>query len=354
MIKKRFTSFCAAPSAAFILIFCANAHAADVEASRQHFKQGVNLFKEGVWEGALEEFRQSFKLNPQWKIRINIASCYLHLERFDDAMMELTFAVDEAGEKMKPEIEAVVELNKEMLEEKLVSLKMDAPVGEDVALLVDGKQVPRLTKEGILYLEPGKHAVEVKYLGKAILSGTFDLATPGLQQALRVKKLLPEEAQPRKPRSLKQRWELWTGLSLIVAGGAFLGGYGYFQYKINDYNETLKDARYHTMPDMDVCECYSRTGSELEACSPDVPTESYRQEVLDICDQKGGLTAGQFVLLSLGIASAVAGIVLTTHDLVKHHREKGSAGLETEKKLSLNVTPIFGARVVGLGLGGAF
>jgi hypothetical protein len=354
MRNKKIATLCAAMAAALVLAFGAKVYAGDPESSQKHFKDGTRLFKDKDWAGALKEFRQSFELNPHWKIRVNIASCYIHLELLDDAMMELSFAVEESEGKMKPELVALVEQNMAMLEKQLVSLKMDTPVGGDLTLFVDDEQIARLAKEGIVYLEPGEHTVEVKYLGKRILLETYDLAAPGMQQAVTVEEVLPEEALPPKPKTLKERWEIWTGLSLFVAGGAMVGGFGYLAEKTADYNKTLREARYNTISSMDVCDCYALTGSDLADCTTTLPSEAYRQEVLDICDQKESLTAGQISLSVIGFASVITGLGFMLHDLVKNRKKASSAALETKKKLSVGVTPIFGARVYGLSLGGTF
>jgi hypothetical protein len=58
---------------------------ADKRAASQHFQQGSQLYADGKWAEALEEFQAGYDAYPLRGFLVNIGQCYRKLERLDEA-----------------------------------------------------------------------------------------------------------------------------------------------------------------------------------------------------------------------------------------------------------------------------
>src|SRR5688500_16492080 len=72
------------------------------------FGQGVDLFQEGAYEGALVEFEQAYRLAPDYRVLFNIGQARIQLKNYVGAVEALEEYLKQAGKALTAEREAVV------------------------------------------------------------------------------------------------------------------------------------------------------------------------------------------------------------------------------------------------------
>ena len=139
--------------------------------AKTHFKNGVVLFEKGSYAEAMEEFQRSYHLRPLWMIRYNMGLCYLQLGYKAEGATELTIYLEEGSEKGGKSIKAST---RDEVEKILADLMPE--VGtirlqdnfEGVSVEISGTKKPGPTREGEIYVRPGKFVMTI-YKGKELL-----------------------------------------------------------------------------------------------------------------------------------------------------------------------------------------
>jgi hypothetical protein len=132
------------------------------EEARRHFLQGVALFEEGNFTGALAEFRAAHQMAPNPSVLFNIGLTEKALYRYADASRTLERYLIEGnqmGAKLTPEKrQQVVQLIEEM--KSLLAPLRFLLVPASARVTVDGRPMTTAA-DGSLSLAAGNHVVDV-------------------------------------------------------------------------------------------------------------------------------------------------------------------------------------------------
>ncbi len=107
----------------------------DVDSTKAavRFQQGVELYREGSYEGALAEFRKAYQLSPSYRVLYNIAQTQNALHDFVGASKSLAQYIAEGGFNIPAERRAQVEELSAMLKERIAHLEISTNVsGADI------------------------------------------------------------------------------------------------------------------------------------------------------------------------------------------------------------------------------
>lgn len=128
--------------------------------ARRHFDVGLKLYKEKLYEAALVEFEQSYKVVPRPSALRNVAQCQRDLKRFADAYGAYERLLTVHATQMTPkELEAVKKAIKD-LESVTGSIAFD--VSESGAsITVDGREVGPSPLTAPVRVDIGPHVVRV-------------------------------------------------------------------------------------------------------------------------------------------------------------------------------------------------
>ncbi|MEM9194691.1 MAG: tetratricopeptide repeat protein [Myxococcota bacterium] len=154
------------------------------EDARARFSAGVRLFDAGRYGDALEAFRDAYRIQPHPSVLVNMANCYVGLDRPLEAL-EL-FREYLAEEDVPPETRGEIETAVRNAESQLGRIEILAPVGIDV--YVDGDRRGQ-SPVAAVSVNPGPHVVEFLRADRATRSErvevpvgqtvTVDIRPPG-------------------------------------------------------------------------------------------------------------------------------------------------------------------------------
>ncbi|MBL8602338.1 MAG: hypothetical protein JNK72_10490 [Myxococcales bacterium] len=146
--------------------------AADRAEARSHFTAGVAAFQRQSWQSALEEFQAAYRLAPHPSVRINMANCYVELQRPIEALFHFEQYLVETPAAETPQRTAVqghIRTLRQRIAE--VTLTVTPPEARDVSISVDGTNaVPGRP----IRVMPGRHALEVQANGYLPARQEFD------------------------------------------------------------------------------------------------------------------------------------------------------------------------------------
>jgi len=132
--------------------------------ARRHFETGLKLYKEKLFEAALVEFEQSYKIIPRPSALRNVAQCHRDLKRFAEAYVVFDRLLTTHGPQLSaPELAAVKKALKD-LESVTGTIAFD--VNETAALvIIDGREVGRTPLGAPVRVDVGPHSLRVTKAG---------------------------------------------------------------------------------------------------------------------------------------------------------------------------------------------
>jgi tetratricopeptide (TPR) repeat protein len=189
----------------------------DIKA-QECFYKAVELFKNGKYKEALEQFKESYSLKPQWKLRYNIGLSYYLLDDKENSAEQLS-AFLEAGEENQG-------MDKQMEEAKslLASLKAElgilqlSGISKDATVIIDDKLKEEVKAGKQIFLKPGKHLIKI-VMGdqKFVEIVTID---PGVIKEVHVKVLEVEKKKDANELEPAKKGANEPGPKKTVAGKA--------------------------------------------------------------------------------------------------------------------------------------
>jgi hypothetical protein len=145
----------------------------DTAQAAVRFQRGVELYREGSYEGALAEFRKAYQLSPSYRVLYNIAQAQYALHDFVGAYKSIMQYVSEGGGAITAERRAQVDEMSAKLEERIAHVQVVTNVvGADVR--VDNVSVGTSPLPGLVPVNVGTRRVSVL---KAGLPETVRLVT---------------------------------------------------------------------------------------------------------------------------------------------------------------------------------
>jgi hypothetical protein len=134
------------------------------ELARRHFKNGVKLFQDKNYQGALAEFEAAYELKPGASSLQNVALCLKALFRYAEAARKLDLLLTRHGSELseddrKAVREAVDELNQLV---GTIDLRVEPA---SARLAIDGRSVSAAERTAGIRLDVGEHTVVAEAAG---------------------------------------------------------------------------------------------------------------------------------------------------------------------------------------------
>jgi tetratricopeptide (TPR) repeat protein len=184
-------------SALFALLAGARVAAAqddiNVEESKKHFDDGVELFKKEKFRDALDEFDKAYSLRPHWNILYNIGLCHLKLGENAKALMTLLKFMEKGGDKIQPKTVTLVESFIQDLMADVGIIRFEGNLA-NAEVVVDGEPCPDAALNMYIYVDPGKRYVRVSKLGTVVFEDRVTIAKgEEIKINIETSELVPEE-----------------------------------------------------------------------------------------------------------------------------------------------------------------
>src|SRR5512133_5304 len=230
--------------------------------AQRHYKRGVELFKNSVYDAALIEFRRAYEIAPSYKILYNIGQVSRQLDDFASALDAYEQYLREGGSNVPSAREAEVKGELERIGQWVGKLEVVSK-SSGVEITVDDVVIGR-TPIRVVSVNAGRRKVTATAPGRAPLTRIIDVAggemaklvfdfaedgaspasvapTPTPQNAAPAQVVKPVDplgqAQPLVPLAplappppvsspSTQRsapWFLWGGAAVIAAGAVTTG-----------------------------------------------------------------------------------------------------------------------------------
>jgi len=132
--------------------------AADREAAAAAFDQGMALFENENWAGALAAFQRAYELAPHYVVLYNIGQCHRFLGEYPEAIAALERYLQEGGERVAPQKRAEVAASLMELRSFVATVTVDIE-GDGAEVFVDGESRGRDPLPGPLALGAGDHVI---------------------------------------------------------------------------------------------------------------------------------------------------------------------------------------------------
>jgi hypothetical protein len=223
-----------------------------VEEGKNHFNKGVEFFNSDNFEAALAEFLESFRLNPFWAVRYNVAICYKKTNRLKKSLNEFQAYLDEGGEKVTQERKEEVQKLMDEVRKMLGRLRFCCNLGT-ITIIVDGTETIQLDEGQEATLDPGLHKIEIRKEGyKPAVRETVVVSANTVEVRVEMEALASPKPSPppikkievpeKKKKKYKPelRW-LWTGLGVGGALGVGVIVSGVIVLKKKDLMESEVD-----------------------------------------------------------------------------------------------------------------
>lgn len=126
--------------------------------AREHFQSGVSAFEAEEFDSALASFRDAYRLQPHPTVLVNIANCYLYLERPVEAASFFRRYLLEAGESASAAQRREIEGALARAQANVARIEVDGPPG--VTVFLDGGRVGDTPLDAPISTNPGPHILE--------------------------------------------------------------------------------------------------------------------------------------------------------------------------------------------------
>jgi hypothetical protein len=159
---------------------CAQTEDADAPTEAQtqaaeHFKRGVDLFRDGDYRAALVEFERADSIAPSYHVQFNMGQVAYALKDYARALKSYRRFLDEGGDATPPEKRAQAEAAIEKLRVRVgeVFVVTNITRGE---VLIDDTKVVDLPSGAAILVSAGRRKVSVLEPGHAALTRFVDVA----------------------------------------------------------------------------------------------------------------------------------------------------------------------------------
>jgi tetratricopeptide (TPR) repeat protein len=137
---------------------------AEAEEAKRHFKLGLELFKQQVYDAALAEFEQSYALGHRYTALRNVAQCHRELKQFAEAYDAIELLLSRHGAQLKDTEKAEFQQALVDLQEFIAQLSLTVNV-PDATIVVDSKEVGTSPLNRKLRLNVGAHTIRATKSG---------------------------------------------------------------------------------------------------------------------------------------------------------------------------------------------
>jgi hypothetical protein len=109
---------------------------------RQHFRRGVDFFKEGDYRAALIEFKRAYELAPNYKVLYNLGQTSLELQDYASALRSFEKYLNDGGKEIAAARRTQVEAEVDRLKKRVARVEITTNV-PDAEVFVDDVSVGR-------------------------------------------------------------------------------------------------------------------------------------------------------------------------------------------------------------------
>lgn len=152
----------------------AGAPASDLDAARDHYKRGVQLYDQGSYAPALSELQRADELAPTYRLAYNIALVQMRLGDLAGALVSLRRYVEGGGAEVPAARRAEVEGYLTDLSRRIAFADVTTNVA-DAAIAVDDHPAGKTPLAGPIELNPGPHRVTASKAGLATQTKEIDV-----------------------------------------------------------------------------------------------------------------------------------------------------------------------------------
>jgi hypothetical protein len=142
--------------------------------AQRHYQNGIELFKNSVYDAALVEFRRAFELAPSYKIQFNIGQVSRQLDDYASAVIAFEKYLKEGGQNVPTarysEVKAELEKLRAWVGE--VDVRTNAP---DVTIAIDDITVGRTPIAAVL-VNSGRRKITASMSGATTQTKIVDVA----------------------------------------------------------------------------------------------------------------------------------------------------------------------------------
>lgn len=132
---------------------------------QRHFRRGVQLFRAGDHEGALTEFAWAYRLRQHHDITLNMAYCYVEMDRVSEAIAYFDRFLSEGGSRVPARRREEVQRELERLRALVVEITITVNI-EGATVVVDEREMGTAPLDGPLLLRAGAlHTIEARMSG---------------------------------------------------------------------------------------------------------------------------------------------------------------------------------------------
>jgi len=271
--------------------------ATDVEEARQHFSDGLKLYKDGDFDAALVQFERAYSIKANYKVLYNIAQTYFQLREYVEARDNMARYLKEGGSAIEPERQAAATKDLADLEKRVAKVTLSVNVA-GATVLVDGKKVGTTPLSEPISVSEGQRTISVEAPNRGARQRLIRVAG-GEEQSLKLDFedtprtiIVRTNAADRKPQGLGPVF--WATAVGAVALGAGAGVTGVLALKAQTDNKNQQ--------------------KQLGVSSSTLNDSSTRAKNLAITND-----------IMTGAAVVCAGIAVVI--LVTHHSESSQVGL---------------------------
>jgi hypothetical protein len=205
-----------------------------IEEARARFQKGVQLYREGSFEGALAEFRRAYQLAPSYRILYNVGQVQFELHDYVEAQKALRQYLLEGANEIPADRRAQVEADIQKLEGRVAYLDISTNV-EGAQVTIDDVPVGTSPLRSAVLVNAGPRRVAVSKPGHGATARNLTVAggdrvKVALDMAEAPASRPPTDTVPIKRPPARSdavpspnRTAVWIG---VVATGAFAVGTG--------------------------------------------------------------------------------------------------------------------------------
>lgn len=242
-----------------VALLAGPSRAADEPDAKRAFADGVELYKEGQLEEALDKFRIAHEGTGSPNARLYVARCLKDLGRYPEAYQEMKKTLDEAAAKAegsrkyaKTRDAAAAQLA--LIEPKVGKLVIAvAGADDETVVTIDGEEIPKGDLGVPLVLEPGELTLRAESPSKPPVEETIEIE-PGTTQTVTLELKEPDTGDagggsgsggnaggdgPDEPSGLNGLQV--GGIVLSIVGVAGMGVYGAMGAMTLDRRDTLEE-----------------------------------------------------------------------------------------------------------------
>ncbi len=166
-------------------IATATAQQSSADPARQeagiHFRQGVELFREGAFRAALVELERAQEISPDYRTLFNIGQTQLQLGEYVEAINSFESYLEQGGSEIQPERREDTETNLRQLQKRVATLGISVNLG-GAEVYVDSTLVGKAPLVDTIAVSVGRHRVFAQGADGATASQMIDVAGGDLRE----------------------------------------------------------------------------------------------------------------------------------------------------------------------------